>query len=82
MKFEYVWNNSVNRDEWTIDMDTKALIWIQVKLSEILHMGGHPADMKEAADAYYKIAEAIKERDQKQGQKDETALENDPTLPF
>ena len=82
MKFEYVWNNSVNRDEWTIDMNTKALTWIQSKLSEILHMGGSPEEMKNAADAYYKIAEAIKERDQKQGQKDEKALENDPTLPF
>lgn len=82
MKIEYVWNNSLNRDEWTIDMNTKALTWIQSKLSEILHMGGSPEEMKNAADAYYKIAEAIKERDQKQGQEHEKALENDPTLPF
>lgn len=79
MKFQYVWNSTVDPDEWTIDIDTKALIWIQIKLSEILHMGGHPADMKEAADAYYKIAEAIKERDQKQATETKDALVNDPT---
>ena len=79
MKIQYVWNSTVNPDEWTIDLDTKALLWIQVNLSEILHMGGHPADMKEAADAYFKIEEAIKERDQKQANETKDALVNDPT---
>lgn len=80
MKIQYVWNSTVNPDEWTIDVDTDALKWIQNKLSEILHMGGYPADMKKAADAFYKIAEAIKERDQKQATKTKDALVNDPTL--
>lgn len=80
MKIQYVWNSTVNPDEWTIDLDTSALIWIQIKLSEILHMGGHPKDMKEAADAYYKIDEALKERDQKQATKPKDALVNDPTI--
>lgn len=80
MKIQYVWNSTVNPDEWTIDLDTKALLWILGNLREILHMGGQPADMKEAVDAYYKIAEAIKERDQKQATKPKDALVNDPTL--
>ena len=80
MKIQYVWNSTVNPDEWTIDLDTKGLLWIQVNLSEVLHMGGHPADMKEAADAYYKIEEAIKERDQKQATETKDALVNDPTI--
>ena len=79
MKIQYVWNSTVNPDEWTIDLDTKALLWIQVNLSEVLHMGGNPADMKEATEAYYKIAEAIEERDQKQATETKDALVNDPT---
>lgn len=82
MKFQYVWNSTVDPDEWTIDMDTKALLWIQANLNGILHMGGSPEEMKNAADAYFKIDEAIKERDQKQATETKDALVNDPTSHF